>query len=137
MKTALLVIVMSLLLLAASCASTDSRVRKNQAAFDSWPAGVQQKVRAGQVDVGFTPEMVRVALGEPRRTFSRTTANGVAEGWVYADTSPRFSLGIGIGSMHGSSGVGGGVTVGDTFRDDEALRVIFENGRVTAVETRK
>ncbi len=137
MKTLLLVLTMSVLMLVVSCASTDSRVRSHQAAFDSWPADVQQKVRAGKIEMGFTPEMVRVALGEPERVISRTTDHGVAEGWVYGDKAPKFSFGIGMGSAHGSSAVGGGVTVGDTFRDDEAMRVIFEGGKVTAIETRK
>lgn len=137
MKTLLLVLTMSLLMLVASCATPESRVRRHQAAFESWPADVQQKVRAGQVDVGFTPEMVRVALGEPERTFTRTTAQGSADVWVFAERGPKFSFGIGMGSMRGSSAVGGGVTVGDTFRDNEAMRVIFENGRVSALETRK
>lgn len=137
MKSFALLIVASLLLLAASCASTESRVRQNQAAFESWPPEVQEKVRAGKVDVGFTPEMVRVAMGEPDRVMSRTTDRGVAEGWVYMDKGPKFSLGLGLGTMRGSSGFGGGVTMGDDWRDEEVLRVIFEGGTVSAIETRK
>ncbi len=123
--------------LAASCASVDSRVQKHQAAFNSWPADVQEKVRAGKVEVGFTKEMVRVALGEPDRLISRTTEHGVAEGWVYFDKGPKFSLGLGLGTARGHSAVGGGVTVGDDWRDEEKLRVIFEGGRVSAIETRR
>jgi hypothetical protein len=137
MKTLLLVVTMSLLMLVASCASPESRVRKHQAEFDAWPADVQQKIKAGRVDVGFTQEMVRVALGDPERTFTRTTAQGAAEVWVYAERGPKFSFGVGVGSVRGSTGVGGGVTVGDTFRDNEAMRVVFEQGRVTAIETRR
>lgn len=137
MKTLVLLLTLSLLMLAASCATVDSRVQDNQAAFDSWPADVQEKVRAGKVDVGFTQEMVRVALGEPDRVMSRTTDRGVAEGWVYMDKSPKFSLGLGLGTVRGSSAFGGGVTMGDDWRDEEVLRVIFEGGRVSALETRK
>jgi hypothetical protein len=136
MKTPLLLI-MTYALLVAGCSSVDSRVKSHEAAFNSWPADVQEKVRAGKVEMGFTPEMVEVALGEPHRRASRTTDRGQADVWVYSDKSPRFSIGLGLGSVRGSTGVGGGVTVGDNFRDDEAMRVIFENGRVTAIETRK
>lgn len=137
MKTLPLILTMSALMLAASCATPESRIGKHQAVFNSWPADVQEKVRAGKVEVGFTPEMVRVALGEPDRLVTRTTEHGAAEGWVYSDKSPRFSFGLGLGSAHGSTAVGGGVRVGDDFRDDEALRVMFENGKVSAIETRK
>ncbi|ACB77470.1 hypothetical protein [Opitutus terrae] len=127
----------SLLLFGAGCATPDSRIQKQQAAFDSWPADVQQKVRAGKVDVGFTPDMVRVALGEPDRVMSRTTDRGQAEGWVYMDKGPKFSFGLGMGTMRGSSAYAGGVTLGDDWRDEEVLRVIFEGGKVSAIETRK
>jgi hypothetical protein len=137
MKTPLQWIVAMAVLLMAGCASVDSRVKDHESAFSSWPADVQQKVRAGKVDMGFTHEMVEVALGKPDRVATRTTDHGQADVWIFADKSPRFSIGLGVGSARGSSAVGGGVTLGDGFRDDEALRVIFENDRVTAIETRK
>jgi len=137
MKTLLLVATMSLLMLAMSCATTDSRIAKRQTEFNSWPPDVQEKVRAGKVELGFTPEMVRVALGDPDRVITRTTEHGLSEGWVYRDKGPRFSFGLGLGSAHGSSAVGAGVRVGDDFREDEKLRVLFENGKVTALETPK
>lgn len=138
MKTpALLLFSVLVVFLAASCANVDSRVRKQQAAFDSWPAEVQQKVREGKVEVGFTQEMVNVALGKPDRVMSRTTDRGVEEGWVYMDKGPKFSIGLGLGSARGSSAFGGGVTVGDDWRDEEVLRVMFQGGKVSAIERRR
>jgi hypothetical protein len=124
--------------LLAGCSTVDSRVKEHEAAFNTWPADVQQKVRDKQVDVGFTPDMVLVALGDPARKVTRTTAQGQGEVWLYEDKSPKFSIGLGVGSMRGGTGVGGGVTVGDSmWRDNESMRVIFEGGRVTAVERRR
>ncbi len=137
MKTLLLLLGLSASFLALGCSTVDSRAKEHAAAFNSWPPAVQQKVRAGQVDVGFTDEMVRVALGDPERKVTRTTASGQAEVWIYGDKSPKFSIGLGLGSVHGNTGVGGGVTVGDTWRDDEAMRVILEGGKVTAIERRR
>jgi len=137
MKTLLSSVLAALLLLTAGCASVDSRVSEHKAAFDSWPADVQEKVRAGKVEIGFNSEMVEVALGKPDRLSSRTTAGGQADVWVYFDKGPNFSIGLGVGSYNSSSAVGAGVTVGDDFRDDEKMRVIFEGGRVTAIEMRK
>lgn len=125
-------------LLLAGCATVESRIGKHQTAFNSWPADVQQKVRAGKVDIGFTREMVTVALGAPDRLSSRTTAQGVSDVWIYFDKGPKFSLGIGMGSAGRHSAVGGGVVVGDDgWRDEEVMRVIFVGDRVTAIETRK
>lgn len=125
------------LLSVTACSSVDSRVKDHQGAFATWPADVQEKVRAGKVEMGFTREMVEVALGKPDRQASRTTDRGAAEVWIYADKGPRFSIGLGVGSSRGSTGVGGGVTLGDDFRDEENMRVIFDGNVVSAIETRK
>jgi len=90
------------------------------------------------VAVGFSPEMALVALGEPDRRSTRTTAAGTVEVWTYFDHGPHFSFGIGAGSAHGSSAVAGGVAVNDGgFRGDEMRRVIFDGGKVAAIESRK
>ena len=126
------------LLLTAGCTTPESRISRHQAAFDAWPAEVRDKVRAGRVEVGFTQEMVQVALGEADRRSTRTTAAGTEEVWAYFDHRPKFSFGLGMGVAGGSRAYGGGVVVGDSgFLDDEFLRVIFEGGRVVAIETRK
>lgn len=137
MKSLHLLLAGTLVALASACSTPESRVRKNEAAFASWPAAVQENVRAGKVEVGYTQDMVRVALGDPDRQSSRTTASGTADVWIYFDKGPKFSFGVGLGSSHGRTGVGGGVTVGDDWRDEEVMRVILEGGRVTAIERRK
>lgn len=135
MKTLLLPVMLFSLLL-VGCATVDTRIRENQTAFNSWPADVQAKIRAGRVDLGFTPEQVRVALGEPDRMFTRKSSTGEAEVWAYFDNRPRFSFGVGVGSG-GYSGAAGGVTYDRTYeRMDDAIKVIFEGGVVTSVEAR-
>lgn len=125
-------------LVLAGCASTSSRISDHQAAYDMWPADVREKVSSGRIDVGFTREMVQVALGNPDRTASRTTAQGTSEVWVYFDRSPKVSIGLGVGSFGRHSAYGGGVVVGDSgFRDDEFMRVIFDGNIVTAIEMRR
>jgi hypothetical protein len=137
MKPLPLVLSGLLLLAVVGCATPESRARKNEAAVSSWPAAVQQNVRAGKIDVGYTQDMVRVALGDPDRLSSRTTASGTADVWIYFDKSPKFSIGLGLGSSRGGTSFGGGVNVGDDWRDQEVMRVIFERGVVSAIERRK
>lgn len=123
--------------LLAGCASTpESRIADDHTDFDKFPTEVQQKIRAGQVDVGFTPAMVRLALGEPDRVFSRQTAAGESEVWGYHDHGPRFSFGVGVGGAigrHSSAGVGV-ATSGGGYDPEERMRVEFRNGQVAAVE---
>lgn len=123
-----------LALVAAACSTVDSRISDHQTAFDSYPPQIQQQIRAGQVKVGFTPEMVRMALGKPDDVYSRTTAQGASQVWGYHDSSPLLGLSLGIGSFGG--GVGGGVGVGTSTggNTQDKVRVVFEGGQVSSVE---
>lgn len=132
------------MLLAWGCASTpERRISRNRALFDTFPPEAQEKVRRGEVDLGFSPDMVRLALGEPERVYRRTTEAGEAEVWDYTGGGRRLpvttSFGLGIGG-----GVGGGVGVGTgagvsvpvgSGQAERALRVEFRNGAVSALET--
>lgn len=125
----------ALLLLAAGCSSVSSRISKNRSEYESWPMEVREKVAAGQVDIGFTPDQVRMALGDPERVATRTTADGQSEAWIYRKESPRIGIGFGIGSYSRNSAMGVGVNSGGwPLRPDESQRIVFEGGRVTAVE---
>jgi hypothetical protein len=129
------VLALSFLALAAACSSVSSRISKNRAEYESWPMEVREKVAAGQVDLGFTPDQVRMALGDPERVATRTTADGQSEAWIYRKDAPRIGIGFGIGSYSRSSAVGVGVSSGGwPLRPDESKRVVFEGGRVSAVE---
>ena len=125
------------LLLLAACASTPrERIAKNPGEFAQYPAAVQEKIRAGQVEVGFTRGMVLLALGEPDRRRTRTAEEGVSEVWVYLSHRPHFSFGVAAGSG-GYSSVGGGVTINTGGNaDEETLRVVFRDDRVATVESR-
>lgn len=124
-------------LLFAACASLESRIKKNQAAFDSWPPEVQASVKAGKAEVGFTAEQVKVALGKADRIYTRKSAEAVQEVWAYGRGGARTGVGLGFGMGGGTSSYGLGVGVGGPeYRDDDRTRVVFESGTVVAVETR-
>lgn len=116
------------------CASTPAdRIADDRAAFDSLPPAKQQQIRGGQIAVGDTPEMVRLALGDPDAVESRTTANGSQTIWRYRKHSPLFSFGFGLGGF--SRGFGSGVGVSTTTGGaGERLRVTFEDGRVSTID---
>jgi hypothetical protein len=123
----------------AGCASTpDRRIGQAQAEFNQLPPTVQQQIRAGQVDIGFTETMVWMALGEPSRKVERVSAQGVTQVWYYARNAPRMSFGFGVGSYGRRSAFGTSVSTSTGgYHDDEAMRVEFVGGRVARVEYRK
>ncbi len=126
------------LILLAGCATPESRIADNRTTFERYSPDVQQKIKTGQVDVGFTPEMVVMALGEPARKFTRKTDAGDTEVWSYLNEGPKFSFGLGVGSGGRGSSVGGGVGVSTGGYDpEEKIRVEFRGGAVTAVDLLK
>jgi hypothetical protein len=136
MRPLRLVLCLASVALLAACSSTpEQRISRNAALFDTYPPQIRQKIRAGEVDIGFTHEMVRLALGEPTRQFHRQTETGAVELWVYHDNGPRFSFGVGIGSYgrHSASSVGVSTSTGG-YDPEEKMRVEFRDARVTAVE---
>jgi len=129
----------AVLLLAAGCTSTPAeRIPSHQAAFNSWPADVQNAVSHGQIGMGFLPEMVVVALGQPDSVYTSATATGApVEIWAYLDHSPSWSIGVGVGSASGGSAVGTSVGVSSqNWGPNEKTRVTFESGRVVAIQHR-
>ena len=86
-------LVLLLPLLLSACVSTPaSRIAENQDYFDSLPVAAQARIRSGQIETGFTPDMVRLALGEPSRVFVRRQADTPApiEVWLYTAIERRY-----------------------------------------------
>lgn len=124
------------------CSTVDSRIARNRAAFESWPLEIREQVAAGKIDLGFTREQARMALGEPDRVFTRTTVDGAEEVWSYRERRPRIGIGIGVGfgGIAGSRAASGGVGVGlgGGYAGDEKLGLVFDRtGRVAAIEVRR
>lgn len=131
------------LLLAAGCATTpESRIRARPELFASFPAETQERIRAGGVAIGFTEDMVRMALGEPDQVLRRETAGGTATIWSYTDSRPvtRYDYIPVTSAARDSRGrlrtypdwVMADRTI---WLDVERLRVEFKDGRVTAMES--
>ena len=135
MKRALLLVAAAL---AFGCSTPQSRIREHQDAFNAYPAEVQQRIRQGQVAVGFTPEQTAMALGKPDRVYTRTTPSGGQEIWAYGrDAGSSVGFGIGVGSFGAPVVYDAGIGVGTDASAEFRTRVVFEAGRVVSVERRE
>lgn len=129
------------LLLLAGCATTERRIQQNQELFDSLPVAHQARIRGGQVDLGFTPDMVRIALGEPQRKLRRHDAGGDAEIWLYLDTVRRYERqradidGLSLSGSGGTRSAGGSAWI-NILQEREFVhtRVEFKDDAVAAIE---
>ena len=61
------------------CATPETRIQKNPEVFARLTPTQQDLIKQGQAGVGFDPEMVKLALGEPDRIVTRTDAQGTTE----------------------------------------------------------
>ena len=131
----------SLALLLAGCATPEKRIQQNQDVFDTFPVAAQARIRGGQIDLGFTPDMVRIALGEPHRQTLRRSADGEVEIWSYFDSTRRYDRqrvdidGLSISGPGGLRSIGGSAWINvEQNREFIRIRVEFRNGVATAIE---
>ena len=127
--------------LAAGCNTPSSRIKKNQALFDSFPPEVQAKVKDGQVDIGYTRAMVDIALGRPDRVYTRRTSSGTVEVLAYSAFETQRDRQHVQADVRVRDSSGSYRTVRDWFwvdvesrREYDRLRVEVANDQVIAIE---
>lgn len=132
------------LLFVAGCATPESRIRKNPELFNSFPLDVQANVRKGQIDIGFTKEMVTMALGKPDYIYLRRTESGTTEVWSYvasrywSEPYPAESTFL-VPDTNGKYHYVSIPTWIDVRREYEyeKLRIEFDDSKVKAIEDLK
>ncbi len=128
-------------LVLSGCATPESRIKKNPALFASFPPEVQENVRQGKIDIGYSQDMVKIALGDPDRKYTRQTAIGVLEVWSYTETYTTTARQRVDGPFRVRTRDGSYQTVTDSVWADvqqvhefEKLRVEYQNGLVAAID---
>ncbi len=130
------------LVLATSCATPESRIKKNPELFASYPPETQEMIRAGRIGIGFDAGMVVMALGEPDRRYSRQTAGDQLEVWSYTvkefvPDRQRTNATFSYRDYRGVYRTASDWVWVDVNREIEyeRLRVELSRGIVTAIET--
>ena len=131
----------SLAFLLAGCATPEKRIQQNQDVFDTFPVAAQARIRGGQIDLGFTPDMVRIALGEPQRKLVRRTAAGQSEAWLYLDAISTYERqradidGLSLSGPGNARSFGGSAWINvKQNKEFVRIRAEFQNGIVVAIE---
>lgn len=128
-------------MLLLGCSTPESRIKKNPELFASFPADAQETIRRGEVAIGFTTEMVAMALGKPDRIYSRETAGLLLEVWAYTSsytTTDRERIRVDVKTRdHRGRAVSSSQWVYvDVPKDTEydRVRIEFSDGKVMAID---
>jgi len=131
----------------AGCASPATRIKANQQLFASIAPASQELIKQGQIALGFTPDMVMLALGRPDVITRRTDASGTSEIWRWQSVDKGASTFItagwgwgwgGVSTARGGWGWGGawGTPIwgwNTIVTATDYLRVSFRDGRVVEI----
>lgn len=120
----------------AGCSTPQTRIRQNPELFNSLAPTDQDLIKQGKVAVGFTPEMVKLAVGEPNRVYMRTDAGGKNEAWVYTSYTSRGGTMVYYSGFYHRRHPGMYAYFAD-YSDREVVeryRVTFKDGKVAAIE---
>lgn len=134
----------AVLLVASGCQTVESRIRENPQLFASLDSATQERIRQGLIDLGYTEDMVYLALGAPDQKRETRSVTGSSVVWIYNTYFERYDGTRFVGYNRrvfydprvGTYRVHYLPVYADTYRPEveERIRVVFENGRVTAIE---
>jgi len=134
-------LVVSVCISICGCYSPGSRIKNHAEVFATFSPEVQENVRRGEVEMGYTQDMVFIALGKPDRKYVRYSERGQTEVWSYVTTEywtdrQRVNISLRVRSADGHR-----QTVRDRVwvdvqqeREHERMRVEFDDGQVSAIE---
>lgn len=112
--------------------SVNRRIGEKSAAYARLAPEQQVKIRQGVIELGFTADMVYMALGHPDKTTIRQTAEGPVGLWIYDRPRPvdpqlpaRLSPLVGLHTP---------ATGEPPDRPAEILYVLFFKGRVLEIK---
>ena len=132
------------LLLSAGCDTFNSRARQMSGVYDQLPASEQERLKRGAINVGDTPEMVYIALGNPDERRDTMNADGTRTTWVYKTYWQQYegTAWLGYRRVIVPARDGRGYFIyhepvkQDVYRThvDDVIRVTFANNVVSQVE---
>jgi outer membrane protein assembly factor BamE (lipoprotein component of BamABCDE complex) len=127
------------LALLPGCNTPQARIRNHPDLFYRLSPADQDLIKQGKVAVGFTPDMVKLAVGDPDRVLTRTTAAGTSETWVYTTYTSRGGTMVYYRGYYHRCHPGMypyWLDYGDR-EEQERYRVTFRDGKVVEIEETK
>lgn len=128
----------------AGCQSVERRIQERPEAFYQLDRETQDKILQGIIDLGYTEDMVYLALGEPSEKRQRVTENGRTVTWIYNTYYDRYDGTQMVGyhrrvyydPLLRSYRIHYRPAFADTYREEkeERIRIVFTDGKATVIE---
>ena len=83
MKTVLQLLLAGVALLLGACSTVQTRIQEKSAVYNSLDPATQAKLAHGDIEIGYTADMVYIALGRPDMTREKISTEGRTEQWIY------------------------------------------------------
>lgn len=129
------------------CQSVESRIREKPDVYAGLDIETQDKIKQGIIDLGYTPDMVYLALGEPSEKRETRTENGRTLTWIYNTYYNRYDGSQMVGYHRSvyydpylrSYRIHYRPAFADTYREEtqERIRIVFKDGKATVIEQAK
>ena len=129
------------------CQSVESRIKEKPEVYAGLDVETQYKIQQGIIDLGFTPDMVYLALGEPSEKRETRTENARTLTWIYNTYYDRYEGSQMVGyhrrvyydPLLRSYRIHYRPAFADTYREEteERIRIVFTNGKATVIEQAK
>ena len=131
----------------AGCQTIESRIKEKPDVFANADKATQDKVKQGIIDLGYTEDLVYLALGAPDQNRETVTATGKSVTWVYNTYYDRYDGTQMVGyhrSVYYDPYLGAyrmyyRPAFADTYSQEkeERIRIVFTDGKVTVIEQAK
>ena len=129
------------------CQTIDSRIKEKPEVFASVDKVTQDKIKQGIIDIGYTEDMVYLALGAPDQKRESVTATGRSITWIYNTYYERYDGTAFIGYHRAvyfdpflrTYRLYYHPAYAETYRDEkeERIRVVFKDGKAAVIEQTK
>lgn len=131
----------------AGCQTVSSRIEEKPEVFYKLDRETQDKILQGIIDIGYSEDMVYLALGKPDEKRERITENGRTVTWIYNTYYTRYDGREHLGyyrrvyydPLLRSYRVHYRPVFSDVYREEkeERIRIVFTDGHATVIEQAK
>ena len=129
------------------CQTVESRIQEKPEVFANIDKATQDKIKQGIVDLGYTQDMVYLALGVPDQKRETVTAAGTSVVWIYNTYYQRYDGTAFVGYHRRvyfdpylrTYRLYYNPTYADAFAEEkeERIRVVFKDGKAAVIEQTK